>query len=86
MYVVNGPGGGAPVRGYVLEYESGRLVGTFAPAGKFSNPHDVAVSADGARLFVPELDPYRVCKFVDDTPRNASDTAPRAKPTATVGQ
>ncbi|XP_013133315.1 PREDICTED: peptidyl-alpha-hydroxyglycine alpha-amidating lyase 1-like [Papilio polytes] len=84
LYVVNGPSGGAPVRGYVLEYESGRLVGTFAPAGKFSNPHDVAVSADGARLFVPELDPYRVCKFVDDTPRNASDTAPRAKPTATV--
>ncbi|XP_068626403.1 peptidyl-alpha-hydroxyglycine alpha-amidating lyase 1-like isoform X2 [Battus philenor] len=84
LYVVNGPGGEAPVRGYVLDYDSGRLVGTFAPRGKFANPHDVVVTADGKRVYVPELNPHRVCKFIDDTPSNDTQRTPPAKPTATV--
>ncbi|XP_038220861.1 peptidyl-alpha-hydroxyglycine alpha-amidating lyase 1-like isoform X2 [Zerene cesonia] len=92
LYLVNGPSLSAsiPVRGYVIEYTSGRLIQTFAPGDAFRNPHDVAVSPDGSTVYVAELDPYKVYKFVDDTLKNetiVSDVtteAVPAKPTATV--
>ncbi|GBP92642.1 Peptidyl-alpha-hydroxyglycine alpha-amidating lyase 1 [Eumeta japonica] len=101
LYVVNGPHGGAPVRGYVIDFESGRLIATFAPPTEFHNPHDVAVTADGSTLFVAELDPHAVYKF-ESTPTATPEGAPTAtvtdvpatpsvgvslptKPTATVG-
>ncbi|CAG4977220.1 unnamed protein product [Parnassius apollo] len=84
LYVVNGPNGGVPVRGYVLDYESGRMLATFAPHDGFSNPHDIAVTPDGSKVYVPELNPYRVCKFVDETPRNGTERNTPVKPTATI--
>ncbi|CAH0405170.1 unnamed protein product [Chilo suppressalis] len=89
LYVVNGPYGTVPVpvRGYVIEYDSGRLVGTFAPDGGLRNPHDVAVSPDGRDVYVVELDPYKVRKFVNATVRedqDRSNVSVVVKPTATV--
>ncbi|XP_052747240.1 peptidyl-alpha-hydroxyglycine alpha-amidating lyase 1 isoform X2 [Bicyclus anynana] len=89
LYIVNGPRLSAvPSRGYVIDYASGRLVDTFAAAGGFSSPHDVAVSPDGGSIYVAELDPHRVYKFADS--RNGTKepgvNVTHAKPTATVGK
>ncbi|XP_073957565.1 peptidyl-alpha-hydroxyglycine-alpha-amidating lyase 1 isoform X2 [Choristoneura fumiferana] len=88
LYVVNGPGTGARVRGYVIEFASQRMVASFAPGGDFSNPHDVVASPDGSKVYVAELNPYRVYKFEDETLRNESkvdrNTTVPVKPTTTV--
>ncbi|XP_030031920.2 peptidyl-alpha-hydroxyglycine alpha-amidating lyase 1 [Manduca sexta] len=86
LYVVNGPNEAVPVRGYVIDYQSGKLLQTFAPA----NPHDIVVSPDGSKVYVAELNPYKVYKFVDETLRNESrvnkktNSTVHVKPTATV--
>ncbi|XP_045499781.1 peptidyl-alpha-hydroxyglycine alpha-amidating lyase 1-like isoform X1 [Colias croceus] len=92
LYLVNGPAlTGIPVRGYVIEYTSGRLIQTFAPGDSFRNPHDVAVSPDGSTVYVAELDPHKVYKFLDEslllkneTANDVTTEALPAKPTATV--
>ncbi|CAH3952261.1 unnamed protein product [Pieris brassicae] len=66
LYLINGPSMGIPVRGYVIEYTSGRLIQTFAPGSAFHNPHDIAVTPDGSTVYVVELNPYKAYKFVDD--------------------
>lgn len=36
MFIVNGPTNGAiPVRGYVIDYSTGKLIKTFAPKNGF---------------------------------------------------
>ncbi|XP_052750160.1 peptidyl-alpha-hydroxyglycine alpha-amidating lyase 1-like isoform X2 [Galleria mellonella] len=89
LYVVNGPYSNVPVRGYVIDFTSGRLIQTFAPEGGFRNPHDIVVTPDGVSAYVAELDPHRVCKFVDEGLRNQSKlekvtTQTPVKPTATI--
>ncbi|CAH2102124.1 unnamed protein product [Euphydryas editha] len=76
LYIVNGPTAraGVPVRGYVIDYTSGKLIQTFAPKDGFSNPHDIVVSADGSAVFVAELNPPRVVRF-DSAPANVSAAA-----------
>lgn len=67
MSVVNGPefGGGGLVSGFVISLVGNKLIETFSPNGKgFRNPHDVAISTDGSQMYVVELDPYKVWKFV----------------------
>lgn len=91
--MVNGPmpGQEVAVRGYVVDFTSGRLIQTFAPDEGLTNPHDVVVTADGSKVYVAELDPHRAYKFVDETLKNYSRnedqnvTVP-VKPTATVGE
>ncbi|CAG9581831.1 unnamed protein product [Danaus chrysippus] len=82
LYIVNGPTiGPPPVRGYVIDFTSGRLIQTFAPGDSFSNPHDLVVSPDGT-VYVAELDPHRVYKFIDDSLRNETKVnITRTKPT-----
>ncbi|CAK1540303.1 unnamed protein product [Leptosia nina] len=92
LYLINGPSMGVPVRGYVIEYTSGRLIQTFAPGAAFHNPHDIAVTPDGSTVYVVELNPYKAYKFVDEGLKNDSsghvDTKQNgtlhAKPTATI--
>ncbi|XP_060807382.1 peptidyl-alpha-hydroxyglycine alpha-amidating lyase 1 isoform X2 [Amyelois transitella] len=91
LYIVNGPYGGAAVRGFGIDFTSGRLISTFAPTGGFRNPHDIVVSNDGSTVYVAELDPHRVIKFVDDSLKNetreiAQSVTTRAKPTVTSGK
>ncbi|XP_053611248.1 peptidyl-alpha-hydroxyglycine alpha-amidating lyase 1-like isoform X2 [Plodia interpunctella] len=90
LYVVNGPTGEVPVRGYGIEFDSGRLALTFAPNGGFKNPHDIVVSEDGSTVYVAELDPYRVVKLVDEGLKKERQSQPntttRPKPTATSGK
>ncbi|KOB72210.1 Peptidyl-alpha-hydroxyglycine alpha-amidating lyase 1 [Operophtera brumata] len=48
----DGPGGMVPVRGYAVDFTTGRLIETFAPAAGFSNPHDVVTSPDGSKKII----------------------------------
>jgi NHL repeat len=66
---VNGPdlyGKNLAVQGFVIGIASQQLVTTFAPlSGTFSNPHDLAVSYDSNEVYVVELNPHQVWKFVN---------------------
>lgn len=67
LIVVNGPEflGGGLVSGFVISLTSNQVMEAFSPNGQgFSNPHDVAVNKDGSQVYVVELDPYKVWKFV----------------------
>ncbi|XP_016929420.2 peptidyl-alpha-hydroxyglycine alpha-amidating lyase 1 isoform X3 [Drosophila suzukii] len=53
------------VHGFVLSMRSKQLVSKFGPNNlEFQNPHDVAVTADGNEIYVAELNPMRIHKFV----------------------
>lgn len=53
------------VHGFVLSMRSKQLVSKFGPNNlQFQNPHDVAVTADGNEIYVAELNPMRIHKFV----------------------
>lgn len=69
LYLVNGPEySSRPIRGFVIDIESKAILSEFGPNNKdFSNPHDIAVTKDGKEVYVVELDPYKVHKFVDET-------------------
>ncbi|XP_055916821.1 peptidyl-alpha-hydroxyglycine alpha-amidating lyase 1 isoform X2 [Eupeodes corollae] len=88
--VVNGPVGGIglpeqynEVRGYIMNFKTKQVIGKFGPNDlQFSNPHDVAVTTDGTEIYVAELDPTRVHKFLH---KKVAPSLPMsaAKPTAT---
>ncbi|KAH8345542.1 hypothetical protein KR084_008577 [Drosophila pseudotakahashii] len=73
LVIVNGPSaelGIHPehyneVHGFVLSMRSKQLVSKFGPNNlEFQNPHDVAVTIDGNEIYVAELNPMRIHKFV----------------------
>ncbi|XP_017045041.1 peptidyl-alpha-hydroxyglycine alpha-amidating lyase 1 isoform X1 [Drosophila ficusphila] len=53
------------VHGFVLSMRSKQLISKFGPNNlEFQNPHDVAVTTDGNEIYVAELNPMRIHKFV----------------------
>lgn len=53
------------VHGFVLNMRNRQLVSKFGPNNlQFENPHDLAVTQDGNAIYVAELDPKRLHKFV----------------------
>jgi hypothetical protein len=67
LTVVNGPefGGGGLVSGFVISLARKELVEDFSPFGLgFHIPLVVAISPDGYQIYVVELVPYKVWKFV----------------------
>lgn len=81
FFIVNGPSH-SPVAGYVMDYRSKTVLSRFgAKDFLFSNPHDIAVTEDAGEVYVVELDPYRVYKFVKKTDGRGSGIP--VKPTAT---
>ncbi|XP_055534624.1 peptidyl-alpha-hydroxyglycine alpha-amidating lyase 1 isoform X2 [Wyeomyia smithii] len=70
FYIVNGPqftGVKPPINGFVLSMSTGNIVGKFFPPNQqmaFSNPHELSVSSDGGQIYVAELSPTTVHKFV----------------------
>ncbi|XP_046810877.1 peptidyl-alpha-hydroxyglycine alpha-amidating lyase 1 isoform X2 [Lucilia cuprina] len=53
------------VRGYVMDFSTKKVTGKFGPNDmEFSNPHDVAVTKDGNEVYVAELNPMRIHKFL----------------------
>lgn len=89
--VVNGPIGGLgftdhynEVRGYVINMKTKAVVSKFGPNDlEFSNPHDVAVTADGTEIYVAELDPTRIHKFLHKKVAPSLPSLSAAKPTVT---
>lgn len=65
LYVVNGPQftTSEPVNGLIMSMTSREIVGRFFPQHAFSNPHELAVTEDGAQVYVAELNPHKVHKF-----------------------
>lgn len=55
------------VNGYIIDLskEEAEVIGKLLPTtGGFSNPHDVAISADGDMIFVAETNPPVIHKFM----------------------
>lgn len=68
FFVVNGPDyTDHDVGGYVIDMQSAKVVSKFdinGPEQGLSNPHDLSVTNDATEIFVAELDPKRLVKFV----------------------
>lgn len=53
--------------GYVIDVDSAKVTSKFNindPSQGLSNPHDLSVTNDASEIFVAELDPQRLVKFV----------------------
>ncbi|KAI9578873.1 peptidyl-alpha-hydroxyglycine alpha-amidating lyase 1 [Glossina fuscipes] len=95
LLVVNGPNaelGTHPehyneVRGYVLDIKSKKILSKFGPNDlQFSNPHDLAVTSNGLEVYVAELNPMRLHKFLHKSVvRTTSLSAAKPAVTTTVG-
>ncbi|XP_054741836.1 peptidyl-alpha-hydroxyglycine alpha-amidating lyase 1 [Anastrepha obliqua] len=56
------------VRGYIMNMRTKQVVSKFGPNDmQFSNPHDVAATKDGNEIYVAELNPMRIHKFLHKT-------------------
>ncbi|XP_022228749.2 peptidyl-alpha-hydroxyglycine alpha-amidating lyase 1, partial [Drosophila obscura] len=73
LVIVNGPSAElgihpdhySEVHGFVMSMRNRQLVSKFGPNNlEFKNPHDVAVTADGNEIYVAELNPMRIHKFL----------------------
>ncbi|KAM7341956.1 peptidyl-alpha-hydroxyglycine-alpha-amidating lyase 1 [Cochliomyia hominivorax] len=72
------------VRGYVMDFKSKKVLAKFGPNDmEFSNPHDVAVTTDGNEVYVAELNPMRIHKFLHKSMVKSIPLS-AAKPTANV--
>lgn len=48
-----------------MDFKTKKVTAKFGPNdGEFSNPHDVAVTVDGNEIYVAELKPMRIHKFL----------------------
>lgn len=57
-----------PIRGFVIDMTSRSIISQFRPKNAdFATPHDIAISKDGKEVYVVELDPHKIHKFVDPT-------------------
>ncbi|XP_059478776.1 peptidyl-alpha-hydroxyglycine alpha-amidating lyase 1 [Neocloeon triangulifer] len=72
LFAVNGPdlyNDNFPVHGFAVGITSRQVVATF---GNFNQPHDIAVSFDGKEVYVVELDPHKISKFVEKSTGNST--------------
>lgn len=84
FFVVNGPAPGSQVAGYVVDYKTKDVLSKFGAKNfQFTQPHDIAVTEDASEVYVVELEPYRVYKFVKPKTELNKDSAPPVKPTVT---
>ncbi|XP_045113958.1 peptidyl-glycine alpha-amidating monooxygenase B-like isoform X5 [Portunus trituberculatus] len=84
IFAVNGPSllGTQKLKVYEVDYTSGELMGAFSPKNEgLSNPHDVVVSPDGREVYVAEIGPNNVWRFV-----NEDGSPPRKAPTPSLFQ
>jgi peptidylamidoglycolate lyase len=101
LYVLNGPevikkdpNVYHEIKGFVLDMENGKILSKFGPNGnEFSNPHDLAVMHDGSEIYVAELNPPKVYRFVANYVAKVATNVslPQLsmsmnKPTATLGE
>lgn len=83
FYIVNGPEFNAParIRGYTINVLNKTIETYFTPEhGDFKNPHDVAVNKEGTAIYVVELNPTKVHKFVVTYKGYSNNTDSRSSP------
>lgn len=61
VYAVNGPTSVFPVRGFTIDPRDETIIGHW---GHFTNPHSVAVAGNGSALYVTEIGPNVIWKFL----------------------
>lgn len=69
IYAVNGPDAYRKliVEGFILDSATGKLLRTWSSPRRFSQPHDIAISKDGACLYVCDIGLNILHKFnLDD--------------------
>ncbi|XP_050463567.1 peptidyl-alpha-hydroxyglycine alpha-amidating lyase 1-like [Cataglyphis hispanica] len=89
LYLVNGlnpynPINSVPVRGFVLDIYSGKILSMFAPKGNMDKPHDLYVTEDDSEIYVVELNNHKIYRFLqgvnDSTPAEDSQSIKRHRP------
>ncbi|XP_046746356.1 peptidyl-alpha-hydroxyglycine alpha-amidating lyase 1-like isoform X2 [Diprion similis] len=50
-------------RGFVVDLNNGSILSQFGPHPGLQSPHDIAVSSNGAHIYIVELDPHKIYKF-----------------------
>ncbi|KAL6427424.1 hypothetical protein ACFW04_008750 [Cataglyphis niger] len=89
LYLVNGlnpynPINSVPVRGFVLDIYSGKILSMFAPKGNMDKPHDLYVTEDDSEIYVVELNNHKIYRFLqgvnDSTPVEDSQSIKRHRP------
>jgi len=53
-----------PVRGFVLDIYSGKILSIFEPKKNMDNPHNLHVTEDGSEIYVVELNNKKVYRFL----------------------
>lgn len=56
-----------PVRGFVLDIYSEKILSMFEPNKSMDNPHNLAVTEDGSEIYVVELNNKNVYRFLQGT-------------------
>jgi len=65
LYGMNGAGSSpATTQGLTIDWKTSQVVDTWTSARSFISPHDIAVSRDGGSIFISEIGPNRLTKFV----------------------
>ncbi|ROT83071.1 putative peptidyl-alpha-hydroxyglycine alpha-amidating lyase 2 isoform X1 [Penaeus vannamei] len=54
--------------GFTADLSNGKLLDAWGPLVGFHNPHAIAVSRDGAAIYVSEIGPNRIWKFLLESP------------------
>jgi hypothetical protein len=65
LYGVNGAGSSpATTQGLTIDWKTSQVVDTWTSQRSFISPHDIAVARDGRTIFISEIGPNRLTKFV----------------------
>lgn len=65
LYGVNGAGSSpAETQGLTIDWKTSQVVDTWTSKRSFISPHDIAVARDGQTIFISEIGPNRLTKFV----------------------
>lgn len=65
LYGINGAGSApAMTQGLTIDWKTSQVVDTWSSHRSFISPHDIGVSRDGQSIFISEIGPNRLTKFV----------------------
>ncbi|CAL8143804.1 unnamed protein product [Orchesella dallaii] len=65
LYGVNGAGSSpAETQGLTIDWKTSQVFDTWTSKRSFISPHDIAVARDGQTIFISEIGPNRLTKFV----------------------
>ncbi|KAL0134562.1 hypothetical protein PUN28_001391 [Cardiocondyla obscurior] len=83
LYLINGPdpfvNNPAPVRGFVLDIYSKKILSTFEPNKSMDQPHSLTVTEDGSEIYVVELNNKKVYRFLQAVNNSLSAKRYRSK-------